>query len=95
MGERKKAIGRLIAVLYLATLGAFVVIPIATLLAGIFWLIDWLKSLILGSPLMRGNRILLAPFVYHWELTTFVVWGDSFPGYNPWASEFAPSSSAA
>lgn len=86
--KRKQALGRLVAGIYLGTLGAFIVIPVVGILAGIFWIIDWLKSLLLDEPLMSGQVYLASPLVWHYELSKFFLFGEEFPGYNPIDSEY-------
>ena len=93
IGEhRVRAVGRLITLVYLATIGALVG-GVFALLAIIWLVFDLLAHIILGRPIQSGRLILATPLRHHIKLGKYAIFGDDFPGYNPWATANTPQAS--
>lgn len=81
--SRSSRIYRLLGGVYLVTIGATVVIPVLTILAAIFFLIDMIVGLIADRPAQRGRTLGTAPLHHHLLLFKWVLWGEPFPGFIP------------
>lgn len=88
-GERGTAVGRIIALIYLGTIGIFVV-TIFALLAAIWWIFDILSQIVRGEQIEMGRVILATPLRHHLKLVKYGAFGEEFPGFNPWDSRNTP-----
>ena len=94
IGEnRTSALGRVLALLYLGTVGAIVAVVFA-LLASVWFIIDILSNIILNRPLQSGRLVLATPLRHHIKLFKYGIFGEEFPGFNPWSTENTPTATA-
>lgn len=91
--NRASALGRILALVYLATIGVIVVVVFA-ILAWLWFVIDILSNLFLNRPLQSGRVILATPLRHHIKLFKYGIFGEEFPGYNPWSTENTPTATA-
>lgn len=80
---RTNALGRLGVLVYLATIGGAVVVPVFILLAAIHFVVDWLSSFVLDRRSNLGRTVGTAPLRHHIKLFKYSVFGEEWPGYVP------------
>ena len=90
--SRTSRLGRLLGLLYFATIGAVIVVPIFAILAGIFLVIDLVVGFVVNRPVQFGRTIGTAPLRHHFKLAKWVFWGEDYPGAIPSAADVCNAS---
>ena len=85
---RARLLGRLIVLAYFAFIGV-VVVPVLTLLAIVFLVIDGLANLIWNRPAQFGRTLGTAPLRHQFKLAKYALFGEPFPGLLPSAGDAA------